>query len=151
MAGIYKNSERLLIYLKRKYMNDPGTRGKITRTLIDRFIRHNIYENTINGDDTAYTEDKRLLVICLRDKKSAVLHNVDILTFVFIHELAHMSITTVDDTSHSKWFWTVFKFLLFEAAEAGALTPVNYAVYPEKYCGLNVDYNPYFDNSLPML
>jgi hypothetical protein len=67
--------------------------------------------------------------------------------FVVIHELAHIANERWGHSSESQ-FWEIFKFLLHEAKLCGMHTPVDYSKYPVMYCGLNVNYNPYFDDNV---
>jgi predicted metal-dependent hydrolase len=98
---------------------------------------------------TAYSENKRKLVLCLR-KKIAVggkyeLHDENTIMYVVLHEMAHMM---NDQWGHDPIFWKLFKFLLINADEAGLYKPVDYSKNPIVYCGLKLTYNPYFDHAL---
>jgi hypothetical protein len=46
---------------------------------------------------------------------------------------------------HKSEFWENFKFLLEEAKEAGIHDPKDYKKSPEKYCGITIHDNPYYD------
>ena len=99
------------------------------------------------GDATSYTEDKKILVLCLRHKKPNAageheLHDINTMMFVVLHELSHMMNNT---WNHGLDFWVLFKFLLLNAVEAGIYSPVNYEIHPINYCGLWLRYNPLFD------
>jgi hypothetical protein len=63
-----------------------------------------------------------------------------------LHEMAHIG--NYNGWGHNKRFWSVFKFLLEEAKESKIYKPINWADYPTKYCGLDVKYNPLFDNTV---
>jgi predicted metal-dependent hydrolase len=98
---------------------------------------------------TAYSENKRKLVLCLR-KKTAVggkyeLHDENTVMYVVLHEMAHMM---NDQWGHDLIFWKLFKFLLVNATEAGLYKPIDYSKNPIVYCGLKLTYNPYFDRAL---
>lgn len=158
-----------LNYLKNKYeinkvssINDNmrgvsfgGSAGartmKNTQMIIERILTNYnpevIYENQPTGKDgTSYTLDKgSKLVLCLRDKKTKQLHDIDILVFVALHEVAHMGNET---WGHDDKFWQTFKFLLNEAKLAGIHNPKDYALHPVVYCGLPIDYNPFYDPSI---
>ena len=64
------------------------------------------------------------------------------LTFVALHELAHVATLSV---GHTEEFWNNFKFLLQEAKKIGIYNPVNYKKEPARYCGMNIDDNPYYE------
>lgn len=100
--------------------------------------------------NTSYTEDKARLVLCLRAKEKNLqgnhdIHDTNTIMFVVLHELSHMM---NNEWGHPDGFWVLFKFVLLNAVEAGIYEPVNYALYPIKYCGLLLTYNPLFDPRL---
>lgn len=102
------------------------------------------------GNATSYTEDKKVLVLCLRQKQPNAdgqypLHDINTLMFVVLHELAHMANKS---WGHAVDFWVLFKFLLLNGVEADIYKPVDYKKYPINYCGLWLHYNPLFDNTL---
>lgn len=168
MARVNSIVLNFLNYLKDKYeINkvavDDNMRGvafggsagsrsmKNTQIIIEQILTNYnpevIYENQPTGKDgTSYTLDKgSKLVLCLRDKKTKQLHDIDILVFVALHEVAHMGNQT---WGHDDKFWQTFKFLLNEAKLAGVHNPKDYALRPVVYCGLPIDYNPFYDNSI---
>ncbi len=105
--------------------------------------------------ETSYTLDKgALMALCLRgrDGKSNI-ENIDVLTFVMLHEMAHVATdTAVGEDAHSPKFWATFKWLLEEARAAGVdMTDVVGASRPREYCGMTIQYNPLHDNSRPPL
>lgn len=105
-------------------------------------------KNTDNA--TSYTEDKKVLVLCLRKKKpnnkgEHELHDINTMMFVVLHELAHMANKS---WGHAVDFWVLFKFLLLNGVEADIYTPVDYGKNPINYCGLWLHYNPIFDNTI---
>lgn len=125
--------------LQREYLQD-----RIAQ-LTERYSSGRMYElspHNIQGD-TAYTEDKRTLVLCLRSKEPGTpLHDINTMMFVVLHELSHMM---NDSWGHGHDFWVLFKFMLKSAEEAGVYKPENYRVNPRYYCGMKLSYNPYFD------
>ena len=145
-------------HLRDKYLRGPlagrapPARAQAVRRLLARYNPDNLAENSPRDPegDTSYTVDKGgVLALCLRERAgSDALHDLETLTFVTFHELAHIAIEEVD---HPPRFWQAFKFLLAEGAEAGLLAGVDYGRRPVKYCGLAVDYNPLYDPALPLL
>ena len=122
-------------------------RRKAVRQLLARYNPDNLAENSPKdpSGDTSYTLDKGAIVaICLRERDRAHddIHDLGTLTFVTLHEMAHIA---VDDIDHPPRFWSAFRFLLEEAEAAGIYTSPRYAQAPRRYCGVNIDYNPRFD------
>jgi hypothetical protein len=87
-----------------------------------------------------------MIFYCLRDKESLKIHNINELTFVAIHELAHVG---CKERNHPPIFWITFKWLLDKAIKAKVYEMVDYRERPFKYCGMRVSYQPYLDLRLP--
>lgn len=100
---------------------------------------------------TSYTENKgEKLVLCLRNKEPNVqgeyeFHDINLIMFVVLHELTHVM---NDRWGHKMQFWQLFKFVLQNAVECGIYKPVDYRRNPERYCGMDITYNPYYDSAM---
>jgi len=100
---------------------------------------------------TSYTENKgEKLVFCLRNKTPNAegiheFHEINLIMFVVLHEMTHIM---NDRWGHQLQFWAMFKFVLQNAIEAGIYVPVDYRKTPEVYCGMDITYNPYFDERI---
>ena len=153
-------------YLKNKYeINKVGgplylgiRYSKKTRKIVKLILTNYNPEAIIENDprysnETSYTISKgKELHVCIRNRKNPnKLHNIDDIMFVLLHEISHMGNTEWDINSHKIPFWTIFKFILHEAKESGIYNPVDYSKNPITYCGLLVNYSPYYDNSLENL
>lgn len=147
-------------YMRQKYLFDAELKNDssslyykhITNNLLANYNPDNITENDPKDLSlTSFVEDKgKVFALCLRDKKSGTNAILDknILEFVAMHEMGHMA---TDKIGHDHLdFWMNFKIIIDAAVNAGLHTPVNYEKTPVNYCGLNVDYNPYFDNEIPL-
>ena len=71
-----------------------------------------------------------------------VLIDINTLTFVALHELAHLM---TQSFGHKTEFWKNFKFLLKEAKEIGIYQPDDYKKSPKEYCGMKITDNPLYD------
>jgi Zn-dependent protease with chaperone function len=143
MSIINQRVTALAAYLKRTAPYD-----RVTVNILENFNPDRIAEITPENafGYTSYTLDRgKSMRFCLRDKKTLGLHEVDELTFVAYHELAHVADW---DSDHDTPFWQVFKYLLQAAARGNIYKPVDYARRPMTYCGMYVEYNPYFDDGL---
>lgn len=101
--------------------------------------------------DTSYTLNKGASTyVCVRDKTdpTKLVRESDLL-FVMLHEATHMA--NYKNWGHEKQFWAAFKWILYEAQSAGVYVPIDYKRYPTVYCGLKIDYQPLFDDSLPRI
>jgi hypothetical protein len=117
--------------------------------LVNNYDPNDIYEiSPYNRENsTSFTEDKKILILCLRKKEKDKegkneLHDINTIMFVVIHELSHMM---NDVWGHKQDFWMLFKFMLLNSVEAGIYRPVDYSKAPILYCGLLLTYSPLFD------
>ena len=96
------------------------------KRLVENFSPTTIKETLPTSEYTAYSENKgEKLAFCLNKKKQNNDNLIDsnTLTFVAIHEVAHIMTASV---GHTEEFWNNFKFLLENAVELKLYTPVDY-------------------------
>lgn len=139
LATVNTRMKKLVNHVGNKYEEDNVTR------LVNGFNPEKIYETLPTSEYTAYSQNKgEKLAFCLDTEKQSkgrlIDHNT--LTFVAIHELAH--IATIS-TGHTPEFWDNFKFLLKEAVEINVYEPEDYKKKAKRYCGMNITDNPYYD------
>ncbi len=146
-------------YLRKKYVISKQINDKCLRYFGGdakkqiQFVKNLIYRYNpsvlrehfpTNLSTTSYVKDKgREVVFCLRDSDGGIFDK-HTLKFVALHEFTHIG---CDEYGHPESFWQKFKFILIEAINIG-YAPVDYKEFPIDYCGLRVNYNPYFDQSL---
>lgn len=150
MATVHEGIITLLRHLRNKYTDSSDPNYVKVQFLLNNFNPDALVENSPHNirNYTSYTENKgQTFNICLRHKYTSNNEFIDTNTimFVVIHEISHLF---TDLFGHDKPFWKNFKFLLGEAVEIGLYKPVDYMLYPIDYCGLALDYSPYFDESL---
>lgn len=124
----------------------------IINTLLDNYNPDVFYENDPRySSDTSYTLNKGdSMYICLRKRHNPIeFEDEETIFFVMLHECAHIG--NYNGWGHDDRFWTVFKFLLYEAVQAGVYEPIDYAKHPKEYCGISVYYMPLNDDTLPNL
>jgi len=136
LAGIRKKLEQICNLMKEKYPDDESV-----KRMIEKFNPDNITEAGKNNQYTSYSVNKgEKLVFCIRqkdEKESIVDENT--ITFVAIHELAHIMTKSV---GHTDEFWNNFKRLLKEAIDNNLYTKENYNENPKDYCGIKVTDSP---------
>lgn len=139
LANVTKKMKDLVTYCGKKFPEEE----KVQR-LVQKFNPSKISETLPTSEYTAYSENKgEKLAFCLnKNKDGSKLIDLNTLTFVALHELAH--IMTVSE-GHKQEFWQNFKFLLEQAKEANIYNPVDYKKNPEPYCGMDITDNPYYD------
>ena len=139
LANVTKKMKDLVAYCAKKMPDDENI-----QRLVQKFNPTKISETLPTSEYTAYSENKgEKLAFCLnKEKDGTKLIDINTLTFVAIHELAH--IMTVSE-GHKQEFWQNFKFLLEQAKAANIYNPVDYKNNPEPYCGMDITDNPYYD------
>lgn len=139
LARVTNKLKQLVEFMVKKFPE----RENVNR-LQENFNPSKIYETLPTSTHTAYSEDKgRKLAFCVTKKKNGTkLIDEGTLTFVAIHELAHIMTKSV---GHTDEFWNNFRFLLENAKEAGIYEPVDYKNSPQEYCGMKITDNPYYD------
>jgi len=147
LSILNKKMINLMKHLKRSYPNS-NQNFLFIRNILDRYNPDNLAENSpLNIDgDSSYTINKgSLIALCLRDPKKLSIYDINILMFVFIHELSHLAI---NDTGHTDKFWSVFKLLLLEGEKSGIYYSPNFNINPVNYCGITISYNPRWDDKI---
>ena len=114
------------------------------KRIVEKFNPKKICETLPTSEFTAYSENKgEKLAFCLNTEKTGgKLIDENTLTFVAIHELAHIATKSI---GHTDEFWQNFKFLLQEANKINIYSPVDYKKNKQKYCGMNISDNPFYD------
>lgn len=139
LAKVNQNMKSLVEHCK----NNFNSEERIKR-LKEGFNPKKITETLPTSEFTAYSENKgEKIAFCLDTEKNnkGKLIDLNTLTFVAIHELSHVASKSV---GHTPEFWANFKFLLQEAEKINIYKPVDYSKNPKKYCGMEINDNPYF-------
>jgi len=139
LANVTEKLKNLVDYCSKKYPEDENV-----QRMLQKFNPTKISETLPTSEFTAYSENKgEKLSFCLNKQKNGTkLIDINTLTFVAIHELAHIM---TKSEGHKQEFWQNFKFLLEQAKAANIYQPVDYKKNPEPYCGMKISDNPYYD------
>jgi len=131
--------KKVVDHLDEKYPEDE----RIKR-LKENFNPQKVNEILPTSEHTAYSENKgEKLAFCLnKERNSDDLIDINTLTFVALHELAHIMTKSI---GHTEEFWTNFKFLIKEADIINIYKPIDYKKSPVMYCGMNITDNPLYD------
>jgi len=136
LAILRRKLEKICDLMQKKYPNDES----VIR-LNERFNSDNITESGKNNQYTSYSVNKgEKLVFCIRQKdEDETIVDENTLTFVSIHELAHIMTKSV---GHTPEFWSNFKRLLKEAVTHNLYEKEDYTSNPKEYCGIKVSDSP---------
>jgi len=139
LANVNIKLKKLVKHVGKKYPERENC-----KRLVSKFNPKKIYETLPTSEFTAYSQNKgEKLAFCLNTKKNGgKLIDLNTLTFVAIHELAHIASKSI---GHNDEFWNNFKFLLEESEIIGIYKPEDYKNDPKKYCGMKITDNPYYD------
>ena len=126
------------------YCSDKFPNQNNVKRMKNRYNPKKIMETLPTSEYTAFSENKgEKLAFCLSTKKGgSKLIDINTLTYVAIHELAHIATLSI---GHTPEFWQNFKFLITQAKEIGVYNPIDYKKEPEEYCSMIITDNPYYD------
>lgn len=134
LANINLNNLKLIAYLKKTFPEDSRV-----KRLSDNYNPDAISEGTEKSKYTSYSVNKgERIVLCIRDRSTNKLVDLNTIMFVMNHELAHL--LTIE-LNHTDTFWKNFKWLLKEAVKISIYIPEDYSKTPKKYCGITITSN----------
>jgi predicted metal-dependent hydrolase len=135
LGDIIKN----LFILKHHMINniDSFPEYKVYIKQLDRNLNDKntiINETDPNSDLTSYSVNKgEELSFCLKSKKTGKIHDINLMMYVAIHELAHIANPEI---GHGELFKKIFRKLLEEAVKLNIYKIDNYSANPVEYCGM---------------
>ena len=97
-----------------------------------------ISESTNSPRHTSYSINKgEQLVLCLRSRKNwNQFHDVNLLMYVVLHEISHISCPEYD---HTPLFKKIFAFYVLQSEKIGIYRKIDFKNNPEEYCGMIVN------------
>jgi predicted metal-dependent hydrolase len=137
LDNIVKTMFKLKKYLYEKIKDYPDYASYI-KQLNDNLNedKTTIYETDPNTNLTSYSVNKgEEVAFCLKSKKTGQLHDINLMTYVALHEMAHIG---CPETGHGELFKKVFKFLTERAIELNLYKKIDYNVAPVEYCGMTL-------------
>jgi len=101
-------------------------------------------ESAPDASYTSYSVNKgEKVYMCLRQRNTKEeLVDENIITFVAIHEMAHIGTSEI---GHTPIFWNNFGWLLKRAEEAKIYQYTDFAAHPVEYCGIHITDQPTYD------
>jgi predicted metal-dependent hydrolase len=142
MARLRIRLQKLCDTLLQKYPDKPQVKQMANnfRAHPERFI-----ESTPDSEHTSYSINKgERIHMCLRQRDGPDESLVDdnVMTFVGLHELAHVCTESV---GHGPDFWNNFGWLLKEAEAIGIYKYTDFSAHPVNYCGVYITDSPRYD------
>lgn len=101
-------------------------------------------ESTPDASYTSYSVNKgEKVYMCLRQRNEREeLVDENVITFVAIHEMAHIGTA---DVGHTPQFWNNFAWLLQKAEALQIYEFTNFSAHPVEYCGIRITDQPTYD------
>lgn len=138
LSVIYQRILMLKNFLQSNINSYPDYKIYIEQ-FCNRINRTTLTENAPNGKYTSYTLNKGdQIALCLRSKYNGKFHDLNLIMYVVIHELAHVACPEID---HTPLFEKIFIFLLQKSIEINIYVQKNYAINPREYCGIIINEN----------
>ena len=144
MARLRVRLMKITDALEKKYPDKPQVKHLVKNFRSDpsRFI-----EATPDSEHTSYSINKgEQIYMCLRQREgpNENLVNENVMTFVSLHELAHVCTESI---GHGPDFWNNFGWLLKEAEALGLYQYTDFQAHPVSYCGVYITDSPRYDPS----
>jgi hypothetical protein len=134
---------RLITVLKQSHGDKPlvAQLGRNFDAAPSRFS-----ESTPDASYTSYSVNKgEKVYMCLRQRNEREeLVDENIITFVAIHELAHIG---THEIGHTPLFWNNFAWLLQRAEEIQVYQFTDFSAHPVEYCGIRITDQPTYDKA----
>ena len=137
LSKIIENMYKLKNYMVYNINKFPEYKEYINQ-LNENFTekRTTIYETDPTSDLTSFSVNKgEELSICLKSKKTGELHDINLLMYVVIHEMAHFA---CPDVGHGLLFKKIFRKFIEEAININLYKKVDYSEHPVEYCGMTL-------------
>lgn len=129
----------IILFAIAVYVLDPYSYLNSQNYLLDeiRVIFYNIDPKyaaiPLREGDSSHTENKEVITLCLKNPNTGKYYDMNVLTYVALHELAHVITRDGDpNDSHCAKFQENFNKLLKIAEEKGSYDPSK--PIPEDYC-----------------
>lgn len=142
MANLRIRLTKLCDALEQKYPDKAQVKQLVKNFRSDpkRFI-----ESTPDSEHTSYSINKgEQIHMCLRqrDGPDESLVDENVMTFVALHELAHVCTESI---GHGPDFWNNFGWLLKEAEAINLYRYTDFTAHPVSYCGVYITDSPRYD------
>jgi len=126
-----------------KHFKQSNTDNQIALDILKNFDADptRFSESTPDSSYTSFTLNKgEKIHVCLRQKNSSQdLVDVNVLTFVTLHEVGHIGTREI---GHTPLFWNNFAWILKQAEQLSIYEFQNFAEQPVAYCGISITDQP---------
>lgn len=142
-ADLMRNIIKRLRKLKNHLVNNIDQFPEYEKYIkqLNRNFNNNtiIYENSLKSSTTSFTINKGdEMVFCLSSRSTGLPHDINLLTYVAVHELSHVA---SDSVGHDETFNKIFAFFLKQAINIGIYKYEDYQENPVEYCNMTLSSN----------
>lgn len=136
ISKIKEKLNTVVNHLKTKYPESADI-----KRLVDNWRQDALGEAPVDSKHTSYSINKgEKIYFCLRQRDdNNNLVDLNTVTFVALHELAHVMTKSV---GHTKEFWDNFRFILKHAIDINVYEYQPFHTTPIKYCGTIISDTP---------
>lgn len=137
LGKIVKNVETLILYLNNNKQSNPKYTKNI-EILTQKMQNAYIAEGANDGIYTSYSVNKgEQLIFCIRSRKTKnKIHDLNLMMYVVLHEMAHVASPT---WGHDSEFKHIFAFLAQTAIQLKLYEKIDFQNNPVEYCGLTIN------------
>ena len=134
LAMLKKNMMTLTYHLYENKDNKYKDNKENIEQLYTRIKDTVINESSGNSEYTSYSVNKgEQIVFCLRSKYNNEFHDLNLLMYVALHEMAHVG---CKEYGHTPLFKKIFAFYTNVAIDLNLYQKISFNSYPKEYCGL---------------
>ena len=139
-ANLLAEVKKNIMLLVNNLYDNRNTTYKDHKDDIEQLKRRiaNVIINESTGDSayTSYSVNKgEQIVFCLRSKHTNRLHNLNLIMYVALHEMAHVGCKSY---GHTDEFKKIFAFYTNTAIKLGLYSKIHFNEEPVEYCGLMI-------------
>jgi hypothetical protein len=139
LAKISQNMKLLVIYLN-NHKEDKGfiENKEYINRLVDKIDYIILNESSKDDIYTSYSINKgEEIIFCVRSRKNNDIHNMNLMMYVALHELAHVACPIYDN--HGPLFKQIFAFITRVSIDIGIYKKIDFDTNPTEYCGMTID------------
>lgn len=134
LASIKLKIKILIKWLQEE--NNEEFKSYVNR-LINKINNIEFEENLSNDNSTSYSVNKgEELVFCLKSKKTGQIHDINLIMYVVLHEIAHIM---CPEYGHGPLFIKIFKYITEESIKLGIYKKIDFDNNPQEYCGMTIN------------
>ncbi len=136
LARIKQNIDTLINHMYKNKDTKYSENRQYVEQLASKIKGVVISESKQNSKYTSYSVNKgEELVFCVRSKRTKEMHDINLVMYVALHEIAHIG---CPEFGHGPLFKKIFAFFTTVAIQQGLYQRIDFREEPTEYCGLMI-------------